>query len=166
MNLEQLNELDQQEIIDNLMRCCGSTRWAKKMANERPFDSKEALLESAESIWWKLALNDYLEAFSHHPKIGDIDSLRDKYATRDWAEGEQKGAAEASDEVLNRLAQANDAYEENFGYIFIVCATGKSAAEMLAILEDRLKNDPKKEIRIAAGEQHKITCIRLEKLLA
>lgn len=168
MKLQQLNELPEAEAVKAFMRCCGSTRWAEAMAQNRPFGSRDELFDRAESLWWEfVTLDDWLEACSHHPRIGDIDSLREKFATtRDWAEGEQQGTAEASEETLKRLAAANDAYEANFGYIFIVCATGKSAEEMLAILEDRLGNDPDEELRIAAGEQHKITCIRLEKLLS
>lgn len=167
MTLKELNTLSKKETVENLMLCCGSTKWADKMTAERPFSTKEELLKKAESIWKnEMDESDWREAFTHHPKIGDIDSLREKYAsTKKWAEGEQKGASEASEDVLKKLAEYNQTYEDKFGYIFIVCATGKSAAEMLSILEDRLENDPKEELLIAADEQRKITEIRLEKLL-
>ena len=109
---------------------------------------------------------DWKEAFAHHPKIGDFESLKKKFAsTRGWAEQEQSGSQNASMAVLQALALANQTYENRFGYIFIVCATGKSAEEMLKILESRLNHDPKIEIKIAAQEQDKITKIRLEKLI-
>ncbi|NUO80414.1 2-oxo-4-hydroxy-4-carboxy-5-ureidoimidazoline decarboxylase [candidate division KSB1 bacterium] len=136
------------------------------MAQRFPFQTKEELCAAAEEAWFKLLPNDWLEAFAHHPKIGDVDSLRAKFAsTRQWAEGEQAGVHEASEAVLLALAEGNAQYENKFGYIFIVCATGKSAAEMLAILQARLLNDHATELQIAAVEQSKITKIRLEKLL-
>ncbi len=166
MNLEQFNSLSTDEAFEALFRCCGSTAWAEAMDSERPFESRAALVERAESLWWSLDKKDWLEAFDAHPKIGDIDSLREKYsASRSWSEGEQQGVEGASEQILTRLAEANEEYEERFGYIFIVCATGKSAGEMLSILEDRLPNEPDEELRIAAGEQAKITEIRLNKLL-
>ncbi len=166
MNLDQLNKLPTDEAVDALSRCCAATRWANEVAEHRPYASNAELFEAADDIWWKLDGDDWLEAFDGHPKIGDIDSLRKKYASsRSWSEGEQSGVEAASDDVLHRLAEANDEYEEKFGYIFIVCATGKSAAEMLDILEERLPNSPDDELPIAAAEQAKITRIRLEKLL-
>lgn len=136
------------------------------MAQRFPFQNKEELLAAAEEVWFKLLPNDWLEAFAHHPKIGDLNSLRAKFAsTRQWAEGEQASVSTASEEVLRALAEGNAAYERKFGYIFIVCATGKSAEEMLAILQARLPNEHATELFLAAVEQSKITRIRLEKLL-
>lgn len=138
------------------------------MARERPYSSLNEMSRTAEVVWKnQVDEADWREAFTHHPKIGDIDSLREKFtSTKAWAESEQKGAAEASEEILKNLASGNRKYEDKFGYIFIVCATGKSAAEMLALLKERLENDPEDEIAIAAEEQRKITQIRLEKLLS
>jgi len=120
----------------------------------------------AGETWNKLTPGDWKEAFSHHPKIGDIKSLRQKFAsTAQWAEGEQSGVAQTSERVLRELAEGNNLYEAKFGYIFIVCATGKGAEEMLEMLNRRLSNYPEEEIRIAAEEQRKITRLRLEKLL-
>ncbi len=134
--------------------------------NLRPFAYKEALLEQARLQWEQCGPSDWLEAFTHHPKIGDLKSLEKKFAsTRQWAGGEQKGVNTADQQILEALAQGNDDYEKKFGYIFIVCATGKSAGEMLEILKERLSNQPEEEIQIAQGEQMKITLIRLEKLL-
>ncbi len=146
-----------------LTTCCGSTRWVERMLARRPFGSRDALLDAARHEWWALGPDDWRDAFSHHPKIGDGDTLRTRFAaTRDLSEKEQAGVTGASEAVLDALAEGNRAYEEKFGYIFIVCATGKSAEEMLALLRERLPNEPEKEIRIAAQEQAKITAIRLD----
>jgi 2-oxo-4-hydroxy-4-carboxy-5-ureidoimidazoline decarboxylase len=131
-----------------------------------PADDMVELLEDAEEQWWLCSEDDWKEAFTHHPRIGDLASLKEKFAgTAAWASGEQSGALSASDETLKALAEANRLYEEKFGYIFIVCATGKPAEEMLALLKERLNNNPEEEIRIAADEQNKITRLRIEKLL-
>jgi len=167
MNIDALNRLSTDEAMRDLLCCCGSKRWATAMAARRPFSSADALHAVADDVWWKLDSADWLEAFTHHPKIGDIDSLRAKFATtKDWAAGEQSGVNVAGEAVLRGLADGNREYERKFGHIFIVCATGKSAQEMLTLLRERLKNDADKELRIAAGEQAKITKIRLEKLLS
>ena len=166
MKLEQFNDIAHDEAVEALLRCCHAPAWAEEVANRRPYDDAQTLYEAAKTVWWDLDRDDWLQAFDAHPKIGDVDSLRKKYnASRSWSEGEQQGVDAASEQTLQRLAQANDEYEERFGYIFIVCATGKSADEMLSILEKRLPNDPDEEIRIAAGEQAKITTLRLQKLL-
>src|SRR5204862_1877936 len=120
--------------------------------------SAAALHEAAERAAAALARDDWLEAFRHHPKIGDLSSLRAKFAsTSAWAAGEQASAAGAGEEVLEGLAAGTARYEATFGYIFIVCATGKSAREMLDLLSARLGNDAPAELAIAAGEQRKIT---------
>ncbi len=137
------------------------------MSARRPFPDRASLLALADEVWWGLGEADWREAFGHHPKIGDPAALRARFSSQGrWAAGEQAGVAAASEEVLRALAEENRAYEERFGYIFIVCATGKTADEMLALLSARLPNDPKDEIRVAAAEQAKITRIRLEKLLS
>jgi 2-oxo-4-hydroxy-4-carboxy-5-ureidoimidazoline decarboxylase len=120
---------------------------------------------AARDVWSALSREDWLEAFAHHPRIGDVDALRQRFpATHDLSTREQSGMSGAPEAVLAALADANRAYEEKFGYIFIVCATGKSADEMLALLEARLPNDEATELRIAAAEQAKITELRLERL--
>ena len=167
MTLDDLNNLPEAAAIDAFTKCCGAHRWANKMAHARPFKDDAALYAMADEIWEQLGQEDWLEAFTHHPKIGDMDSLRAKFAnTKEWASGEQSGTASASEETLQGLADGNRDYEARFGHIFIVCATGKSADEMLGLLRARLGNDPAHEIRVAAAEQAKITRIRLEKLLA
>jgi 2-oxo-4-hydroxy-4-carboxy-5-ureidoimidazoline decarboxylase len=165
MNLEAINIWTYDEAREAFQRCCGSRRWSESMARGRPFDSVAALIETAERIWWGLARSDWLEAFAAHPRIGDVDAIRAKFATTAaWASCEQAGALGASDEVLQNLARGNREYEERFGYIFVVCATGKTAEEMLGILTQRLGNDAFAEIKLAAGEQMKITRIRLERI--
>jgi 2-oxo-4-hydroxy-4-carboxy-5-ureidoimidazoline decarboxylase len=165
--LSRLNERAAVEAREELRRCCGASRWAEAMIARRPFRDREALLAAADEVWWGLDESDWREAFAHHPKIGDKAGLGTRFAsTRRWAEGEQAGAVGASEEVLDGLAAGNRAYEERFRHIFIVCASGKTADEMLSLLRARLPNDPRDEIRIAAAEQAKITRVRLEKLLA
>jgi 2-oxo-4-hydroxy-4-carboxy-5-ureidoimidazoline decarboxylase len=166
MTLAELNALDEDAARDAFARCCGARRFAAAMAARRPFASSEAMRASADEVLASLLPADYREAFSHHGRIGDLGALRARFAaTRAWAEGEQAGTRAASDAVLRRLADGNARYEARFGYIFIVCATGKTAGEMLALLEARLANDPEREIAIAWAEQCKITHLRLEKLL-
>ena len=166
MTFDQFNALSTDEAMKDLLRCCGARRWAEQMAARRPFRSKEDVLRTADDVWRAMDRDDILEAFSHHPKIGDADSLRKKFATTAaWAAGEQAGVDGAGDEVLKGLADGNAAYEKKFGHIFIVCATGKSAPEMLGLLKKRMPNAPDVEAKIAAEEQRKINRIRLEKLL-
>jgi 2-oxo-4-hydroxy-4-carboxy-5-ureidoimidazoline decarboxylase len=167
MTIAEFNLLSETERYDALFKCCGSKAWANLMLTVFPVDSLADLLISADEKWAQCEEEDYLEAFTHHPKIGDKNSLKEKFAaTAAWASNEQSGVNTAPDDVIDALAKGNQDYEEKFGYIFIVCATGKSASEMLWLLESRLPNDPDKEIEIAAGEQAKITRIRLEKLFA
>jgi len=166
MTLHEFNTLDRPLLIEALRKCCTSTAWINKMLPFIPAEDLVELLEDAEEQWWKCSEEDWKEAFAGHPKIGDANSLAKKFSTTaDWAAKEQQGASGASDQVLNELARANKLYEEKFGYIFIVCATGKTAEEMLAILQARMENTPADEIQIAADEQNKITRIRLEKLM-
>ena len=166
MTLHEFNILPKEKLIEELKKCCGSTAWVQRMLPFIPADDMVELLEDAEEEWWKCSQSDWKEAFAHHPKIGDTDSLRKKFAsTATWASGEQSGLSNASEETIRALAAANKLYEERFGFIFIVCATGKSAEEMLALLNQRLQNEPDEEIVIAADEQNKITKLRIEKLL-
>jgi 2-oxo-4-hydroxy-4-carboxy-5-ureidoimidazoline decarboxylase len=142
--------------------CCGSTRWVESMVARRPFGSTERLLRAADEAWRDLSPGDWQEAFSHHPKIGDRDLREARFApTRHLSEREQAGVAGASDDLIDQLAGTNREYEARFGYIFIVCATGLTAGEMLERLRSRLTNDPAAEIHIAAAEQARITALRL-----
>ncbi|WP_216690004.1 2-oxo-4-hydroxy-4-carboxy-5-ureidoimidazoline decarboxylase [Hymenobacter siberiensis] len=168
MTLAELNKLSKTALAAALQTCCGSTAWVENMVVRFPVSDVETLMDEAKTQWNSLAEADWREAFTHHPKIGgDVEVLRAKFAsTSTWAEGEQASVKQASQETLEALAAGNTEYENKFGYIFIVCATGKSAEEMLALLQARLANKPEDEILIAAGEQDKITRIRLEKILA
>ena len=159
-----LNTLSTAEAEAILLACCGSRAWAWEMASRRPYGDTEELLESADHVWWGLAPADWREAFAAHPRIGEK-KLDGEDRSRRWSADEQAGAAGAQAAVLAELAEANRIYEERFGHIFIVCATGKSADEMLGLLQARLANDPQTELRIAAEEQRKITRLRLLKWL-
>lgn len=164
--LPSLNALPADAAREALLRCCGSSRWADGMLARRPFASDQQLLTAADEVWRGLSKADYLEAFSHHPKIGGKDQLRQKFqSTRAWAQQEQAGAAAACEATLDALTAGNDEYEKRFGFIFIVCAAGKSADEMLALLRARMNNAPEAELAAAAAEQAKITALRLKKLL-
>ncbi|WP_026462890.1 2-oxo-4-hydroxy-4-carboxy-5-ureidoimidazoline decarboxylase [Adhaeribacter aquaticus] len=167
MTLAQLNNLDKATLKEVLSKCCGATAWVEQMSAAFPINYKEQLFLNAEVIWNNLSEKDWLEAFQYHPKIGDLNAIKEKFAsTSQWAAGEQASVNHTSETILQEIAKGNQAYEEKFGFIFIVCATGKSAEEMLAILRSRLPNSPAEEIKIAMGEQGKITQLRLEKLLA
>lgn len=163
----RLDAMDDAAARVALTRCCGAARWVAGMLERRPFGRDAAVLQAADAVWATMDEADRLEAFSHHPEIGaDIDALRRKFRGGDlaWSSGEQSGVAAADEDVLVRLRDANVRYRQRFGFIFIVCATGKSAAQMLALLEAREGNDRAAELDIAAAEQAKITRLRLEKL--
>jgi len=167
MTIAEFDHLSEAEKREQLFKCCGSSHWVDMMLPVFPVEDLVDLLQYADEKWLQCNERDWLEAFSHHPKIGDKSSLKEKFATTaSWASNEQSGVSTASDDVIEALAKGNEDYEKKFGFIFIVCATGKSAEEMLGLLMARLPNDPDKEIRIAAEEQGKITAIRLNKLFA
>ena len=189
--------MDRERADRELLRCCGSIRWARRMTDSRPFDTFEVMSATADDIWWSLDRADWLEAFAAHPQIGAADPNQQapaatpsrghgnprrgvsdswrrgwgpaasakKAGQAAWSSQEQWGVSDASSDVRERLASRNRDYVERFGYIFIICATGKSAEEMLATLEQRLTNAPDEELRIAAEEQRRITQLRLRKLL-
>ena len=171
--MEKLNALSDEELRVQLLLCCASERWVDGMlaSDARPFSSAVALHSAAAKAWSAPACEakeERLLAFAAHPRIGE-QSLREKFGDGQhakWASGEQAGAVGASAETISALAAGNDTYFDKFGFVFLVCATGKSAEEMLALLQDRLPNDASDEIRVAAAEQAKITAIRLDKLLA
>lgn len=165
MNLDQLNGLGQEAAGELFRSCCTAERWIEAMVAARPFADEDSLLLTASEIWATMEEPDLLQAFEGHPKIGDVSSLRKKYQnTAALAAGEQASVQQASEDTLERLAQGNEVYEQRFGFIFIVCASGKSAAEMLALLEARVDNSRERELVNAAAEQEKITAIRLRKL--
>jgi len=162
LTLTEFNQLDKVTAAKELFACCGSTAWVDALMKEFPFASEKLLVDSATEIWYRQCSKpDWLESFTHHPKIGDVKRLKEKFAGM-----EQASVAQASDELIEALAAANTAYENKFGFIFIVCATGKPANEMLRLLNDRISNSPDEELNIAMGEQHKISLIRFGKLLS
>ena len=166
MNLTAINALSPDELKGQFSTCCGSSKWSQLMVHAAPFPSEEALFEAADKSWAACVEEDWQEAFRHHPRIGDLDSLRKKFAdTRHLAINEQAAVNHASEETLLALKSGNDEYELRFGFIFIVFASGKSAGEMLGLLQQRLFNDRTTELHTAAAEQHKITLLRLKKLL-
>lgn len=154
MNIADLNALPESEALEKFHACCGSSRWATKMTQLCPFESREVLLAAADEVWKSLGPDDWREAFAHHPRIGE--------RATGTAATEQSGMRTAADAVRAELARANREYEERFGYIYIVCATGRTADEMLEILKGRLSNHPETELKVAAEEQRKITQIRLK----
>ena len=164
--LARFNSLPAGEAETELLKCCGSKEWARIMIAARPFANFDELSAKAEQVWWSLASQEWLEAFHSHPKIGERKAAA---ATSDqskrWSEAEQAAVNTAAQETIQELADLNRQYEERFGYIFIVCATGKSSEEMLAILRARLENPAHQELRIAAAEQARITQLRLKKLI-
>jgi|SRR5687767_2310065 len=165
-SLQRLNTLAPPQAQAELLKCCGSAKWARQMVERRPFEDLDDLLAQAENIWWSLDETEWLEAFAHHPKIGEKKAAAPQSdEARRWSEAEQAKASSASTETSLALGEANRHYEQRFGYIFIVCATGKSSEEILSILNERLANSPENELRMAAAEQAKITQLRLRKLL-
>ncbi len=166
MSVANFNQFRPEDAVRILEQCCTSKRWIEQLVSSRPFPNREALLRKADDIWRQLEEEDYLEAFSGHPKIGDMKSLKEKYSnTKALAADEQSSLVAASESVIINLMQKNEEYEKKFGFIFIVCATGKSAADMLSILLSRLSNSREVELRNASEEQRKIYQLRLEKLL-
>ena len=162
---QHLDSLPKADRTSALTSCCASTVWVTRMVQAGKFGSDTNVIEEAGKAAAGLIEADWLEAFDGHPRIGDVDSLKKKYAsTKATAGNEQSGVDTADDTTLVRLAEANEEYFQKFGFIFIVFATGKSASEMLELLEQRLPNDRATEIANAAAEQMKITLLRLQRL--
>jgi OHCU decarboxylase len=164
MTLHEFNSLPSEKAEAALLDCCGCVRWVNCVSAQRPYVNLNALYGAADTCWQNLKREDWLEAFSHHPQIGEK-AATGSASARQWAAGEQSGARSATETVKSKLADENRVYYEKFGYIYIVCASGKSAEEMLALLEQRYQNDPARELPIAAEQQRQITRLRLEKLL-
>lgn len=165
-DLAWLNELDRDEARKELLKCCGARRWVEAVEQNRPYRDFDELTARANEVWWSLAENDWLEAFRSHPKIGEKKTAQPLAAqSQQWSAQEQRGVQDATPDAVDKLAELNREYEEKFGFIFIVCATGKSSGEILALLEERLQNERAAELPIAAAEQARITELRLRKLL-
>lgn len=166
MKLSALRQLDNAQASDVFKQCCSASRWIQLMVSAMPFSSKIALQNAAATFWKSMQSADYMEAFDGHPKIGDPELPKKKHSSADaLAANEQSSVAQANDNVLRELVQYNNDYETKFGHIFIVCATGKTAAEMLALIKTRINNQPDREIKIAAAEQAKIMVLRIDKLI-
>ncbi len=166
MDLKALNALPPDEALEEFLKCCGSVRWAQAMSERRPYESLAELTRTADEVWWSLQPSDWLEAFRSHPKIGEKKAAAEvSTQSKQWSGQEQGGVQTAAEETLDSLVQLNDEYEQKFGFIFIVCATGKSADEILTILRERLRHEIDAELPIAAAEQAKITELRLKKLV-
>jgi 2-oxo-4-hydroxy-4-carboxy-5-ureidoimidazoline decarboxylase len=158
ISINELDSMSEHDVAAAFRECCGASRWVDGMTDRRPFRSRDAVFRAADEEWDKCTERDWLEAFLHHPRIGDR-------SAQGTASDEQAGARSATEELQLELERTNEAYERKFGHIYIVCATGKSAGEMLDIARRRMQNDPDKELRVAADEQRKIMHLRLEKLL-
>lgn len=165
-DLTSLNSLPTEESVKELLQCCGSRAWAEQMSKDRPYSTLDDVVSHALQIWQSLTAADWLEAFRSHPKIGEKKAAENVSAqSQQWSGQEQSGVTNAAQETVDALATLNRAYEDKFGFIFIICATGKSSAEMLNALRQRLQNDHDTELPLAAAEQSKITELRLLKLL-
>jgi 2-oxo-4-hydroxy-4-carboxy-5-ureidoimidazoline decarboxylase len=165
LKLEAFNQLNRSESETLISQCCSATQWIRRVADGRPYQSMAILIATADKIWVSMQEDELLEAFDGHPKIGDPDSLKEKYrSTLTVASHEQSGVKEANDQLLENLAQQNHNYFDKFGFIFIICASGKSANEMLASIDERLSHSRDRELVIAAREQWQITLIRLNNL--
>jgi 2-oxo-4-hydroxy-4-carboxy-5-ureidoimidazoline decarboxylase len=165
--LSRWNLLPADEAAKEILPCCGSRAWATGMASSRPVEDLATLLATSDRIWRDLNAEDWLEAFQSHPRIGETTGPREFPArSQDWSVQEQRRAAESDDLLKRALTEGNRQYEQRFDRIFIICATGKAADEILANLRHRLKNDDATELREAAEQQRQITQIRLRKWLA
>lgn len=166
LSLQALNNFNNSDAQQWFSQCCAAPKWFEGMAKARPFSDFEKLVQVAKDICQQCSTVDFLTAFEAHPMIGDVNSLREKYAaTKNMASNEQQGATDADEQTLHNLAAANHEYLDKHGFIFIICASGLSANTMLEALNLRLKNDTATEIKLAAAEQIKITLLRLENRL-
>jgi 2-oxo-4-hydroxy-4-carboxy-5-ureidoimidazoline decarboxylase len=160
------NGLRSDEAAEEILSCCGSKAWAYGMAARRPIVDEAGLLTACDQVWKSLAESDWMEAFHSHPRIGESPSPAISTQSTNWSEEEQRRVGAANEDVRVALAEGNRAYEQRFNRIFIVCAAGRSATEILEILRRRLRNEPTTELREAAEQQRLITHLRLKKWLS
>jgi OHCU decarboxylase len=163
--LAEWNNADEDRATEAMLACCGARRWAAAMVATRPVADIFSLSEAADRIWATMGEPDWMEAFACHPRIGERRAAAASEKSRAWSAQEQEGAGSPSNDVMRELAEGNAQYEKQFGFTYIVCATGKSAEEMLAILKRRLASDRMGELREAAEQQRQIMQIRLGKWL-
>jgi 2-oxo-4-hydroxy-4-carboxy-5-ureidoimidazoline decarboxylase len=167
MTVDELNTLSPERAAEVFRACCGASRWVDAMLARRPFASADLVMSMADDIWLAMGPDDWHEAFAHHPRIGERDAaLRQDARAAAWSASEQSSVANVDTSIHDQLAEINRAYEARFGYIYIVCAAGRSADELLEIARRRLTNAPDDELRVAAEEQRQITRLRLRKLLS
>ena len=165
VNYNFFNELDPKQANGIFLQCCGSHQWVDAVCKDMPFSDATHMHRVIDGAFNAMAKKDWLEAFAHHPMIGDVKSIREKFAsTAHLASNEQSGALGADEKIYTELADYNKRYFAKFGFIFIIFATGKSADTMLSSLKKRFSNDTDTEIKNAAAEQRKITWLRLEKV--
>jgi len=163
--LDAWNNADETSALEAMIACCGAKRWASAMVALRPIESVMELSEAADRVWATMREADWMEAFACHPRIGERKAAHASAKSTAWSKLEQSTAASATEKVLAEIAEGNARYEERYGFTYIVCATGKTAEEMLAILKRRLNSDRETELREAAEQQRQITQIRLGKWL-
>ena len=163
--LEEWNKTDENTAVEAMLACCGARRWAEEMVALRPIANVTAVSEAADRVWASMVEPDWMEAFACHPQIGERKAVPATLQSAAWSEHEQSGTGAAASSVLHELAEGNALYEQRFGFTYIVCATGKSAVEMLAILSRRLARDRMAELKEAAEQQRQIMQIRLGKWL-
>lgn len=163
--LEEWNTAEETEALQAMLACCGARRWASAMVLLRPMRDIVALSTAADSVWATMEKTDWLEAFACHPRIGERKAAQASARSVAWSRQEQSSVSEAQERVLEELAEGNALYEQRFGFTYIVCATGKSADEMLDILKRRLADTRDAELREAAEQQRQILQIRLGKWL-
>jgi OHCU decarboxylase len=166
LTISDINKMSDVDLWTELAKCCGSKTWVKLMLENHPYNNMEDFFLKASHLWFSVNTEDCLEAYSHHPQIGDVESLKKKFAfTANWSKNEQAGVNNASLATLSEIKNLNEQYFKKNGFIFLICASGKSADEMLSFLKERINNSRDKELEIAAQEQNKIIKIRLEKFL-
>ncbi|MBA2688948.1 MAG: 2-oxo-4-hydroxy-4-carboxy-5-ureidoimidazoline decarboxylase [Gemmatimonadaceae bacterium] len=166
VTVTQLDEMPAEEAGELFKECCGSSRWVAMMLARRPFRSRDSVFFAADLFWKSLTIRDRMEAFAHHPRIGEKAGAKPQGERgAAWSAREQSGMDVVEAELGKEITEINREYEDRFGYIYIVSAQGKTAAELLTIAKDRLRNNPETEIRVACEEQKKIMHLRLEKLI-
>lgn len=164
--LARWNAVPDRQAAEEILPCCGSRAWADQMVARRPIDSEAALLAACDEVWRNLPEPDWVEAFRGHPRIGESRTpAANEGRSASWSEEEQRRVTTAGEDIKRALAEGNRAYEQRFNRIFIVCAMGKSAPDILEILQRRLRNDDRAELLEAAEEQRQITHVRLKKWL-
>jgi 2-oxo-4-hydroxy-4-carboxy-5-ureidoimidazoline decarboxylase len=163
--LVRWNELDAESAAGEILHCCGSHAWAQTLAAKRPFSSSQELFDASDAVWAELAEDDWREAFDSHPRIGQQHAHSATAQSLSWSSTEQSAAMSQDDAAKLALAEGNRQYEERFGRIFIVCASGKNSSEILDILQSRMQNSVAEEMLEAAEQQRQITQLRLRKWL-